>query len=137
MPAKLTAAQASKLGIAAKRPHKYGAVATVCDGIRFASKAEAARYQELKILENAGIIVGLELQPKFTLYDNKGNAVGSYVADFAYWEHQAHALVYVVNEVKGYETALWLWKKRHFESQTGIKLTVIGGRKPKKRSKRK
>jgi hypothetical protein len=37
---------------------KYGAEPTVVDGIRFDSKKEAARYQELKLLAKAGEIQG-------------------------------------------------------------------------------
>jgi len=34
--------------------NKYGAKKTVVDNITFDSKKEAARYQELKLLEKAG-----------------------------------------------------------------------------------
>lgn len=46
---------------------KYGNRKTVIDGIHFPSKLEAARYQQLKLLELAGQITGLELQPRFEL----------------------------------------------------------------------
>ena len=46
---------------------KYGAIRTTVDGVTFASKAEARRYAELKLLEQAGEIKGLELQPKFDI----------------------------------------------------------------------
>ncbi|MDD3747626.1 MAG: DUF1064 domain-containing protein, partial [Anaerostipes sp.] len=45
------------------RYSKYGARKTVIDGITFDSKREAKRYQELKLLEQAGEISYLELQP--------------------------------------------------------------------------
>lgn len=48
--------------------HKFGAVATVVDGIRFASKAEAKRFGELKMLEKAGQVTCLECQPRYDLY---------------------------------------------------------------------
>ena len=35
---------------------KYGAVSTSVDGIWFASKLEAQRYSELKLMEKAGAI---------------------------------------------------------------------------------
>lgn len=41
-------------------PHKYHAKPTTVDGIRFASKAEARRYSELRLLEKAGEIKNLE-----------------------------------------------------------------------------
>ena len=37
------------------------------DGITFASKAEAFHYQNLRLLEAAGIISELELQPEFII----------------------------------------------------------------------
>lgn len=45
------------------RRHKFGAVATVVDGHTFPSKAEARRYQELRLLEKAGQITKLRLRP--------------------------------------------------------------------------
>src|SRR3990167_2292221 len=41
-------------GMTRIRTHKYGAVPTVVDGIRFASKKEARRYSVLRLLEKAG-----------------------------------------------------------------------------------
>lgn len=40
---------------------KYHAQPTLVDGIRFASRKEAARYRELCLLERAGEIQGLQL----------------------------------------------------------------------------
>lgn len=61
------------------------------DGHRFDSKKEANRYCELKLLQKAGEISHLELQPKFKLlvngsalkYESGRQAV--YIADFAYF----------------------------------------------------
>ncbi|WP_416330384.1 DUF1064 domain-containing protein, partial [[Clostridium] innocuum] len=46
---------------------KYGAVKTEVDGIMFDSKREASRYQELRLLEQAGEITNLRLQVPFEL----------------------------------------------------------------------
>ena len=46
---------------------KYQNHKTVIDGIAFDSKLEANRYAELKVLEKAGIISQLQLQPSFEL----------------------------------------------------------------------
>lgn len=46
---------------------KYHNTKTVADGIKFDSKLEAERYAQLKILERAGVIRALELQPSFEL----------------------------------------------------------------------
>ena len=62
---------------------KYHAVATVVDGIRFASKLEAARYRDLRLLLKAGEITDLELQPRYPIVVN-GQSVCTYVADARY-----------------------------------------------------
>lgn len=41
-----------------KAPNKYGAKKTVVDGVTFDSKAEARRYQQLKLMQQAGEIIG-------------------------------------------------------------------------------
>jgi dsDNA-binding SOS-regulon protein len=102
-----------------KRQHKYRAVPTVIDGIRFASKKEAKRYAELKMLETAGVIQGLCLQPEYVLYAGDGDTkLGVYRADFEYAENGQH----IVEDVKGFKTPLYRWKKRHVEAQYGIEV---------------
>ena len=66
---------------------KYGNQKTMVDGFLFDSKREAARYQELKLLQAAGKIFCLVLHPKFELVPktNKRRAV-TYTADFRYKE---------------------------------------------------
>lgn len=91
--------------IAAPKRHKYGAVKTVVDGITFPSKKEARRWSELKLLERAGEIAGLERQPKFYFeiggkplkFPNGRRAV--FTADFAYADVRAREQV--VEDVKG------------------------------------
>lgn len=70
---------------------KYRAKPTTIDGIRFASKAEARRYQELKLLERAGEIHNLETHPKYTLSVNN-QVICTYTADFRY-EESGEAIV--------------------------------------------
>lgn len=107
------------------RPHKYGAKRTVVDGITFASQKEARRYQELRLLEKAGEIQGLELQPRFPLEvptAGDDTPIGEYRADFAYRERRRG---YVVEDVKGFKTPLYKWKKKHVEAQYGITIVEI------------
>ena len=115
--------------------NKYRNQPTTVDGIRFASKAEARRYGELRLLEKAGEITELQLQPVYPLSIHEvpsGNqrVIGKYVADFKYREAQCgdefERWVTVVEDVKGTETALFKWKRKHFEAEYGIKLTLIG-----------
>ena len=46
---------------------KYHNIKISVDGIKFDSKLEAERYAQLKILERAGVIRDLELQPEYEL----------------------------------------------------------------------
>jgi len=69
---------------------KYGNKRTVVDGITFDSKREAQRYQELKLMEHAGEIFNLEIQPKFELIpkftatSGENRRAVTYTADFRY-----------------------------------------------------
>lgn len=84
------------------------------DGILFASKAEMNRYAELKMLERAGIIKNLELQPRFPLLaGNKKDRGTSYFADFAY-EENGHR---VVEDVKGHKTDVYKLKRKLFRDR--------------------
>lgn len=114
-------------------PHKFGAVHTEVDGISFASKAEARRYGELKLMERAGKITDLRLQPRFDLKMVRLAGMGGteivavYVADASYTERG----VFTVEDTKGMETPLYKLKKKMFEAQYGIKITEIkyGGKR--------
>jgi len=88
----------------------------VVDGIRFASKREAARYGELRLLERGGRIKNLQVHPPFILQEKfirpDGRKVPAirYIGDFSYWE----AGVFVVEDVKGVETVVWKLKQKMF-----------------------
>ena len=113
------------------RRHKYGAVATTVDGIRFASQKEAARYCELKILEKAGVVKDIEIQPKFALCvplhgrTNVHVKVGTYRADFRYREGPRGILV--IEDVKsaGTRTTAYRLRKRMVEAQYGITIREV------------
>ena len=93
--------------------HKYHAVPTAVDGYRFASQREARYYQNLKLLEKAGAIQDLELQPVFPLVVN-GVVIGKYVADFRYVDCETGEVVTV--DVKGFRTKEYKLKKRLVEA---------------------
>ena len=68
---------------------KYHNIKISVDGIKFDSKLEAERYRQLKILERAGVIYDLELQPEYELIpsfkkDGKTWRKTVYKADFRY-----------------------------------------------------
>jgi len=89
--------QAEPQGKAAKsggRRNKYGAQATEIEGIRFDSKAEARRYLQLKAMEQAGEITGLEIQIKYELIPAQGKERPVfYVADFRYTDQSGAVIV--------------------------------------------
>ena len=83
---------------------KYHNTKTVIDGITFDSKLEAERYGQLKILERAGIIRGLELQPSFELlpsFKKNGKTWRRtvYKADFRYILCDGDRII--IEDVKG------------------------------------
>lgn len=117
------------------RPAKYGNKKTTVDGITFDSKKEAQRYHELKLREKAGEIRSLQLQFQYPLMVPSviGNGgpyervcLGKYIADFRYEEFlrpgRSKECRTVVEDVKGFKTPLYRWKKKHFEAQYGIKI---------------
>ena len=111
----------------APKPSKYKAQKTTVDGIVFDSKKEARRYHELKLMEKAGEIQNLALQRPFELTVNynpewpeDADVIGTYVADFSYFDVNAGKLI--VEDVKGFRTPLYRWKKKHFEAQYGIQI---------------
>jgi hypothetical protein len=113
--------------------NKYRAQPTEVDGIRFHSKKEARRYTELKLLEKAGQIRELSLQPRYELLaplpvghsmaGKRLECIGAYVADFRYREGPQGLLV--IEDVKGMKTPLYRWKKKHFEAQYGLTITEV------------
>ena len=107
--------------------NKYRAKKVSLEGYTFASKAEAKRYSELRLLERAKEISELQLQIPFELMaysEDNGVAptVGHYVSDFVYRDTNNKL---VVEDVKGFRTPLYKWKKKHFEAQYGIKITEV------------
>jgi len=100
---------------------KYRAKPQCRDGIRFASKKEADRYVQLKMLEKAGEIRLLRLQEPYFLSVSDGSKeipIGKYIADFTYYENGK----LIIEDVKGMKTQLYKWKSKHFFIQFGIKI---------------
>lgn len=131
---KATLADVLKLGRQIAKPSKYHAVKTTVDGITFDSAKEARRYQELKLLEKAGKISHLELQPEYLLGVDDGVfptackvLLGRYRADFRYrtvpWDYEDPEVI--VEDVKGMKTPLYRWKKKHVEAQYGIVIREV------------
>lgn len=96
-----------------KRKSKYNAKRTEVDGITFASKREAKRYCELKLMQRAKVISDLQRQVPFQLV-----MVVKYVADFVYFDRLTGERI--VEDVKGYRTAEYRRKRRLMKEQLGI-----------------
>lgn len=101
---------------------KYNAVRTEVDGIKFASKKEANHYEMLKILERAGKITRLTLQPSFPLEVN-GQLICRYVADFQYWDVERNEWTH--EDVKGWKTPAYKLKKKLMKAIHGIEIKEI------------
>jgi len=102
--------------------NKYNAVKVEVDGFIFDSKAEGRRYSELKLLERAGEIKDLRLQPKFTCAVN-GKVICHYIADFHYFDSQTQSEK--IEDVKGMKTPVYKLKKRLFEALYNQTITEI------------
>lgn len=106
----------------ASNPRKYRNQPIEVDGHKFASKAEARRYGELKLLERAGQIIDLRLQPKFPLEVN-GELVCTYIGDFAYYLRGAR----IVEDVKSpaSRTPAYRIKVKLLKALTGIVIREV------------
>lgn len=102
---------------------KYRNVPVVVDGIRFASKREAARYGELKLLERAGEVTDLTLQTPFVLapavkLQGRRRPALVFLADFVY--RRGGQLV--VEDCKGFRTEVYRVKRHLMATVHGIEI---------------
>lgn len=122
---------------------KYNNRKIVVDGLKFDSKKEAKRYQELKVLERAGIIENLQRQVKYVLipaqYEpseevyTKGKDKGkpkkgqlierecAYYADFVY-RHNGEIFV---EDTKGMRTPEYIIKRKLMLYIHGIRIREL------------
>jgi len=101
---------------------KYHAIKEKVDGITFASRKEASRYRQLKLMERAKAIQDLQIQVKFPLIPKSefGREI-RYIADFVYYE-DGHM---VVEDTKGYRTDVYKLKARLFAERYGFQIKEI------------
>jgi hypothetical protein len=107
-------------GIRSSKASKFGNEKTEINGIVFASKAEARRYSELKLLEKAGYIRKLELQPEF-VFELNGKIMFRYLADFRYFEGATR----VTEDVKGHQTPVFRLKRKIIEEAFNVKIRLV------------
>lgn len=134
--------------------NKFGARKVEVGGYTFASKAEARRYEELRMLVLAGEIRDLVVHPGFALYvpsfssDRPGpdcdeapvrlalcygtygpgceaRKIGMYHADFAYWTNGGWGVVEDVKGGNATRTEAYRLRKKMVEISYGIKITEV------------
>jgi hypothetical protein len=115
--------------------NKYSAIKTVVDGIKFDSKREAKRYAELKLLERAGEIADLELQPcwfftmqggRDVLIRSKGYPNGrraTYSADFRYRDSDGQTIIEDV-KTTATDTEASRLRRAMVEAQYGVRVVL-------------
>jgi len=104
------------------RQSKFHAQKVTVGGITFASKHEAARWQDLKILERAHVIEQLQRQVRFDLIPAQGKERGVYyVADFTYLQNGK----LVVEDAKGYKTPEYIIKRKLMRWVHGISVREV------------
>ena len=121
--------------------NKYQSIKTTVNGIVFDSRKEARRYQELLLLERAGVIQDLKMQVKYVLipaqyefyerYGAKGKELKpgkrliekevSYFADFVYEQNGET----VVEDTKGFKTKDYIIKRKLMLYTYGIRIKEV------------
>lgn len=97
--------------------NKYKNVPTIVDGFTFASKKEAKRYKELKILKLRGEVIDFKLQKSYKLAGRY-----RYVCDFfVKWKNGVEC----VEDVKGYKTPVYKLKKAWMKDKYNIDIVEI------------
>lgn len=114
----------------AKR-RKYGNKETLSDdGIKFGSKKEKKRYDDLLLMQRNGEIKDLELQPRFSLIDSvkfagtdRAKPAIRYFADFAYTDTKTGQRI--IEDVKSKitrESPIYRMKKHMMLAIHGIEI---------------
>ena len=108
-----------KLGVQtaknAVKTNKYHAVKETVGKLKFDSKKEKMRFDELMLMEQAGEIEGLKLQHDFTLQEafttTDGERVRAirYRADFTYYDSAGN---WIIEDAKGMKTDIYKLKKK-------------------------
>lgn len=110
---------------------KYGNRRVEVGGIVFASAKEARRYQELVLLERAGEITNLQVQPEFELappvmLNGRRKPALRFLADFSYVDTTTGETV--IEDVKSPVTArnpVFRLKKHLLMSVLGLEVTEV------------
>lgn len=102
----------------AKKGHKtskYHNVKETIGKLKFDSKKEKQRFEELMLLQDAGQITDLKLQHNFTLVEGFTTTYGErvkpmvYKADFTYYDSAGN---WIIEDCKGMKTEVYKAKKK-------------------------
>ena len=102
---------------AVKKP-KYNNTKVTCGNLKFDSKKEKQRYDELMFMQEQGLISGLKLQHNFTLREGYTTPDGErvqgtvYKADFTYYDENGKFIVEDVKSAITKENAVYKLKKK-------------------------
>jgi hypothetical protein len=105
-----------------RKRSKYRNVRTTVGGITFASKREAARWQELQLMQKAGAIIGLRVHEPFAIVVN-GENVCTYVSDFTYYQGGLRCVEDVKTKVT--MTAVYRLKKKLLRAVHGLEIKEV------------
>lgn len=103
---------------------KYRNVPTELDGLKFSSKKEASRYATLKLLEKAGEIRGLKVQPRFPFVIG-GKTICTYVGDFQYLERDGAVVVEDVKSPATRKNPVYRIKAKLFQALVGFPIREV------------
>lgn len=113
-------ARARKAVARTPRVRKYRNKPTETQGLKFASKREAKRYEELRLEEQAGAITDLVCQKRYPIVVN-GEKVCAYVGDFEYRRDGK----LVCEDAKGMKTRVYILKARLMRIVNGIEIVEV------------
>jgi len=112
------------------KPLKFRNVPTIIGAEKYRSKREAARHQDLLLLERAGEIADLKREVPYVLApgvkiegEPRARPALRYVADFT-WEEVATGLP-VVADAKGMQTDVYRLKKHLMATVHGIHIREL------------
>lgn len=109
----------SQLSVQKGKANKFRNVPTTVDGVLFASKKEARRWGELKLMQKVGLISDLRRQVVFALEVN-GIHICKYVADFVFAERGKT----VVEDSKGFVTPEFRLKSKLMLALHGVEVKL-------------
>ena len=101
---------------------KYNAKKTEINGITFASRLEGERFKQLMLLQKAGEITDLQLQPELQIFEGYVNCYDGmkhrsrfYVGDFKYLDLKTRQ--WIIEDTKGLETPEFRLKWEYVQSE--------------------